>query len=239
MKIDFDSISKYWDKYTYPRRPSMENLQAISRYVSNDSRVCILWSTQEYRTLCRDIWCSVTVVDTSKNMIDDLSVWNTKEHSIVKDWLETDYDSYDVILWDLVTHLLEPEQLSVLFSRFNQWQTVIIRQLEQQESCIEGFLWYIEKQQKSLDLDKYVNLLSAEYVLKNGKTWGGIYDFYRAVGQEQSALQIDQELRGIVPYGNSVIVLHDLSLHNFREVYCHLGYYFYDKIHILDNRSVC
>lgn len=81
----------YWSKIKPPVRPSADVISHMRRTITPNSRVLILGSTPEFRSLAHEIGCEVIVADESREIYENVEALVTKkgpEHFLHLRWKE-------------------------------------------------------------------------------------------------------------------------------------------------------
>ena len=187
--IHFTNISKKWDIYTHPWRPSPSNIQIFSWYLQTWMVVWLLGSTPEIRHLCEEKWCEVHIFDTSPEMTRLYESQTNSEYIHLCNWMEIQGYKFDMIFWDLVLHLIPLHQHNELFrslqGNLSVSGNIMLREVFPiQQSwdflpnitgegkyaanmfCMEHLMY---SKKKNADIEKYIDTLkdhaASEYIL--------------------------------------------------------------------------
>lgn len=111
----------YWEKIQPPIRPSKSVVAYFSQKVRPGSRVLLLGSTPEYRSLCHEKNCDLTVVDASFEIYHNMNSLLTcegEESFIQEDWQMVDFDrEFDFVLGDGSLNMLPFSELPKLIKK--------------------------------------------------------------------------------------------------------------------------
>lgn len=122
------SNAEGWKKINYPWKPSNTELGEISKFIKNirkSSRVALLGSTPEIRSLMAREKINLDVVDFSKRMYLEMDrICESKDNEIFinSDWIEYFLGKkgvYDLIVGDLIERLLPTKRLILLRGALN------------------------------------------------------------------------------------------------------------------------
>lgn len=118
-----------WTGINYPWKPNdteLSNISKILKKLNKSSKVALLGSTPEIRSLARNEKIKLDVIDLSKKMyyeMNKISRSSKNEKFIKSDWIKyfsKKKNTYDLIIGDLIERLLPENKLILLSKNLNK-----------------------------------------------------------------------------------------------------------------------
>jgi ubiquinone/menaquinone biosynthesis C-methylase UbiE len=189
------NYAEVWNKFPIPARPCSKELSIIKNELKKrkSSKVLILGSTIEYRSLCKKLGIKPVVVDFKKENYNILSKYSKEkfldETFIESDWLKINYfDEFDFILGHRIFNVIEKKSIQKMFQKmfialkkdgiyfcrgniFNKQSIDIIEQIIKEKSFTKRkypLFTYIEVAlyMKCCDKNNYVNYSKCRKLIK-------------------------------------------------------------------------